>query len=107
MTSLIDVMCHHYNVFSCCSLSFLVILVLINSFRVALSNAFTVFWISKTSCLIISVSEIQNIQIADGDVCRNMPIPIYMVFPRLFTCATVEAPNFKIGNVLILIYLLK
>ncbi|NXK49254.1 DSCR3 protein, partial [Chauna torquata] len=28
-------------------------------------------------------TEIQNIQIADGDVCRGLPIPIYMVFPRL------------------------
>lgn len=41
-------------------------------------------------------SEIQNIQIADGDVCRGRAIPIYMVFPRLFTCATTSAPNFKI-----------
>ena len=32
-----------------------------------------------------AATEIQNIQIADGDVCRNLVIPIYMVFPRLFT----------------------
>ncbi|XP_075767956.1 vacuolar protein sorting-associated protein 26C isoform X4 [Pelodiscus sinensis] len=43
-------------------------------------------------------TEIQNIQIADGDVCRNLPIPIYMVFPRLFTCPTLETTNFKVGN---------
>ncbi|RWS20406.1 Down syndrome critical region protein 3-like protein, partial [Leptotrombidium deliense] len=33
-------------------------------------------------------TEIQNIQIGEGDVCRGVPIPIYMVFPRLFTCPT-------------------
>ncbi|KAG7173460.1 Vacuolar protein sorting-associated protein 26C-like, partial [Homarus americanus] len=41
-------------------------------------------------------SEIQNIQIAEGDVCRGVAIPLYMVFPRLFTCSTTEAPSFKI-----------
>jgi len=41
-------------------------------------------------------TEIQNLQIADGDVNRNMNIPIYMIFPRLFTCPTTETPNFKI-----------
>ncbi|XP_043927374.1 vacuolar protein sorting-associated protein 26C isoform X1 [Protopterus annectens] len=41
-------------------------------------------------------TEIQNIQIAEGDVCREFPIPIYMVFPRLFTCPTLETTNFKI-----------
>ncbi|XP_029459316.1 vacuolar protein sorting-associated protein 26C isoform X1 [Rhinatrema bivittatum] len=41
-------------------------------------------------------TEIQNIQIAEGDVCRVLPIPIYMVFPRLFTCPTLQTTNFKI-----------
>jgi len=41
-------------------------------------------------------TEIQNIQIADGDICRNLAIPIFMVFPRLFTCPTVAARTFKI-----------
>ncbi|NXB85363.1 DSCR3 protein, partial [Vidua chalybeata] len=41
-------------------------------------------------------TEIQNIQIADGDVCRGLPIPIHMVFPRLFTCPTLETTNFKV-----------
>eukprot|EP01113_Clastostelium_recurvatum_P023752 TRINITY_DN2831_c0_g1_i3.p1 TRINITY_DN2831_c0_g1~~TRINITY_DN2831_c0_g1_i3.p1 ORF type:complete len:339 (+),score=54.32 TRINITY_DN2831_c0_g1_i3:31-1047(+) len=41
-------------------------------------------------------TEIQNIQISEGDVVRGMSIPIYMVFPRLFTCATVAARTFKI-----------
>ncbi|XP_066115486.1 vacuolar protein sorting-associated protein 26C isoform X5 [Saccopteryx bilineata] len=43
-------------------------------------------------------TEIQNIQIADGDVCRNLSVPIYMVFPRLFTCPTLETTNFKVGH---------
>ena len=45
-------------------------------------------------------TEIQNIQVADGDVCRGMEIPLYMVFPRLFTCPTLFTDNFKIGEVL-------
>ena len=41
-------------------------------------------------------TEIQNIQIADGDVCRGLVIPIYMVFPRLFTCPSVAARTFRV-----------
>lgn len=41
-------------------------------------------------------TEIQNIQIADGDVCRGVVIPLYMVFPRLFTCPTLATSNFKV-----------
>ncbi|XP_061819024.1 vacuolar protein sorting-associated protein 26C [Nerophis lumbriciformis] len=52
-------------------------------------------------------TEIQNIQIAEGDVCRALPIPIYMVFPRLFTCPTLETTNFKVEfevNVVIVLH---
>ncbi|XP_050517243.1 vacuolar protein sorting-associated protein 26C isoform X1 [Diabrotica virgifera virgifera] len=41
-------------------------------------------------------TEIQNIQIGDGDVPHHIPIPIYMVFPRLFTCPTLITTNFKV-----------
>jgi len=41
-------------------------------------------------------TEIQNIQIGTGNVMRNVPIPIHMVFPRLFTCPTLSTPNFKL-----------
>ncbi|XP_039263943.2 vacuolar protein sorting-associated protein 26C-like [Styela clava] len=41
-------------------------------------------------------TEIQNIEIGTGDVCHGLTIPIYMVFPRLFACPTIEATNFKI-----------
>mmetsp|Transcript_51033 Transcript_51033/g.143074 ORF Transcript_51033/g.143074 Transcript_51033/m.143074 type:complete len:302 (+) Transcript_51033:95-1000(+) len=41
-------------------------------------------------------TEIQNIQIGDGDVCRNLVIPLYMIFPRLFTCPTMLTELFKV-----------
>lgn len=41
-------------------------------------------------------TEVQNIQIGDGDICRNFSVPLYMVFPRLFSCPTVSNPIFKI-----------
>jgi len=41
-------------------------------------------------------TEIQNIQIADGNVVRGLSIPIFMIFPRLFTCATTKAKQFKV-----------
>lgn len=41
-------------------------------------------------------TEIQNIQIADGDVCRGVLIPIFMIFPRLFTCPTLCTSTFKV-----------
>ena len=41
-------------------------------------------------------TEIQNIQIGEGNVCRDIIVPMYMVFPRLFSCPTVISTNFKI-----------
>ena len=41
-------------------------------------------------------TEIQNIQIADGDISMGILVPIYMIFPRLFTCPTLSTNNFKI-----------
>lgn len=41
-------------------------------------------------------TEVQNIQISEGDVCRGLLIPIYMIFPRLFTCPTLITSNFKV-----------
>lgn len=41
-------------------------------------------------------TEIQNIQIVDGDVCRGAAVPIFMIFPRLFTCPTLSTSNFKV-----------
>lgn len=41
-------------------------------------------------------TEIQNIQIGDGNVAPKMAIPIYMIFPRLFTCPTLATKSFKV-----------
>ncbi|XP_041968869.1 vacuolar protein sorting-associated protein 26C isoform X1 [Aricia agestis] len=41
-------------------------------------------------------TEIQNIQVGEGDVRRGATLPLYMVLPRLFTCPTTAAANFKI-----------
>ncbi|XP_071716471.1 uncharacterized protein [Rutidosis leptorrhynchoides] len=41
-------------------------------------------------------STVQTTQIADGDVCRNMSLPIYVVLPRLLTCPTVFAGPFSV-----------
>lgn len=45
---------------------------------------------------LFSATEIQNIQIADGDVLRGLKIPIFMIFPRLFTAPTVSDRTFKV-----------
>merc|ERR1712080_111956 len=42
-------------------------------------------------------SEVQRIEIADGDIFRNVVIPIYMVFQRWFVCSTVDTSAFKIA----------
>lgn len=41
-------------------------------------------------------TEIQNIQIADGNTVRGLAIPIHMIFPRLFTCSTTISTQFKV-----------
>ena len=50
-------------------------------------------------------TEIQNIQIAEGNVVRGLPISIHMLFPRLFTCITTITKNFRIefeANIIVL-----
>lgn len=41
-------------------------------------------------------TEIQNLQVGDGDVCRGLAIPLYMIFPRIFTCPTSISDSFKV-----------
>lgn len=41
-------------------------------------------------------TEIQNLQVGDGDVCRGLAIPLYMIFPRIFTCPTSISDGFKV-----------
>lgn len=42
-------------------------------------------------------TEIQNLQICDGNVSSKIQIPIYMTLPRLFTCPSLQTRNFKIN----------
>ena len=41
-------------------------------------------------------TEVQSLQIADGDVRKGAKIPLYMLFPRQFTCPTTFYKKFKI-----------
>jgi hypothetical protein len=41
--------------------------------------------------IVTETSLIQSTQIADGDVCRNMTLPIYVLLPRLLMCPSVFA----------------
>lgn len=45
---------------------------------------------------VLAATEIQNLQVAEGDIARNLPIPLHIVFPRLFSCPTTIAGAFKI-----------
>jgi len=42
------------------------------------------------------ISEVQSIQLADGDICHQMEIPVYMILPRLYTCPSLNTPQFAI-----------
>ncbi|XP_028059862.1 Down syndrome critical region protein 3 homolog isoform X2 [Camellia sinensis] len=46
--------------------------------------------------IITETSLIQTTQIADGDVCHNITLPIYIILPRLLTCPTIYAGPFSI-----------
>uniref|UniRef100_A0A5B6YIP9 Vacuolar protein sorting-associated protein 26C n=2 Tax=Davidia involucrata TaxID=16924 RepID=A0A5B6YIP9_DAVIN len=46
--------------------------------------------------IVTETSLIQTTQIADGDVCRSMTLPIYIILPRLLTCPTTFAGPFSI-----------
>ena len=39
---------------------------------------------------ISEISEIQNLQIGDGDVNKDIEIPLFMIFPRFFACASLQ-----------------
>ena len=42
-------------------------------------------------------TEIQNLQVGDGDVARGLAIPLYMIFPRLFACPSVRTGPLSVG----------
>lgn len=41
-------------------------------------------------------TEVQNIQIGDGDVQRDVVIPMHMMFPRWYTCATMQSSHLRV-----------
>lgn len=41
-------------------------------------------------------TEIQMTQVADGDVCRGLSLPIYLILPRLLTCPTLSTGTFSL-----------
>ncbi|CAM1154749.1 DSCR3 (predicted) [Pycnogonum litorale] len=41
-------------------------------------------------------TEIQNVQLVEGDLCRGLSVPIYLIFPRIITCPTLISTYFKI-----------
>jgi len=56
---------------------------------------------------ISEISEIQNLQIGDGDVNREVEIPLFMIFPRYFSCASLETKIAKITfemNLIVVFY---
>ena len=65
-------------------------------FAVALNGAAELLGALLQDGLAREATEIQNIQIADGAVCYGWPIPIHMVFPRLFTAPTVTSRTFQV-----------
>ncbi|KAF5469168.1 hypothetical protein F2P56_013262 [Juglans regia] len=46
--------------------------------------------------IVTETSLIQTTQIADGDVCHNLTLPIYVILPRLLTCPTILPGPFSI-----------
>eukprot|EP00250_Pteridium_aquilinum_P012219 c20579_g1_i2 orf=119-1066(+) len=41
-------------------------------------------------------TEVQATQVADGDICRGLPLPIYLILPRLLTCPTLSSGSFSL-----------
>lgn len=44
----------------------------------------------------VQTTGIQTTQVAEGDVCRGMSLPIYIILPRLLTCPSLSAGSFSI-----------
>lgn len=42
-------------------------------------------------------SEIQNLQVGDGDVNKDVEIPLFMIFPRFFACASLDTKIVKLS----------
>ena len=42
------------------------------------------------------MSEIQNLQVGDGNVNKGQEIPLYMLFPKTFSCANINANDTEV-----------
>ncbi|KAJ3452242.1 vacuolar protein sorting-associated protein 26c [Anaeramoeba flamelloides] len=51
---------------------------------------------SGSEKILKDISEIQSVQIVDGNITHDLEIPIFMLFPKLFTCPTVDTKSFKV-----------
>lgn len=69
---------------------------IIKSIELQLVRVETVTLDSSSANAVREATEIQNIQIADGNVCRDVVIPMHMIFPKRFACVTVLSKTFKI-----------
>jgi hypothetical protein len=55
------------------------------------------FWFVNVVIVISKCfANLDHVQIADGDVCRNMTLPIYVLLPRLLMCPSVFAGPFSV-----------
>jgi len=54
---------------------------------------------------LIEATEVQNIQIADGNVMKKVELPIFMVLPRFYSCPTFAFKEFSVNFELNLIFL--
>jgi hypothetical protein len=52
--------------------------------------------LSLDSVNLREATEVQILQIVDGDVPRNVAIPMYLVFPRLYSCPTIVSSAFNV-----------
>jgi len=43
-----------------------------------------------------NATEVQNIQVADGNMLPGLEVPLYMLFPKIYSCPTFHHPKFKI-----------
>lgn len=43
-----------------------------------------------------NATEVQNIQVADGNVVSGLEVPLYMLFPKIYSCPTFVHAFFKI-----------
>jgi len=43
--------------------------------------------------IVTDTTEIQNLQIADGNVPLNLELPIYVILPRYFSCASFDTQH--------------